>query len=230
MTFTAIVTGAGSGIGLAITEYLASRAVKVYACSLNNPSSRAYSSTLLDIRNEYAVGAWLRSIAENEDHVDMLINNAAILGERAAFEQLPLALWHEVVTTNVLGTVTVTRATLPLLGRQRPSTIVNVSSIMGRFGRAGWSMYSTSKFAIEGLTQAFAQEFFTRAVRAVALHPARINTSLRRRAYGDEQPFPTENIDNLLLSIYWLLTHPDAPVSGLTLSSDDFWTWSGSET
>lgn len=156
----------------------------------------------------------------------MLLNNAAVVGDRAPFAELGIDVWRDVINTNLLGAVAVTKAFLPMLGKQRPSSIVNVSSIMGRFARAGWAPYACAKHAIEGLTQVLAQELFTQNIRAVALHPARINTSLREHVYGEEQLFPRENLSSVLVSIDWILSHPFAPISGLTLSSDDVSTWS----
>jgi hypothetical protein len=63
----------------------------------------------------------------------------------------------------------------------------------------------------------------------MALHPARINTLLRARAYGDEALFPRENMSALLVAVQWILSHPAAPISGLTLSADDFLAWSGEQ-
>lgn len=157
----------------------------------------------------------------------MLVNNAAVVGKRAPFSEITDEHWRDAVQTNLMAVVSVTRAMLPLLGRGAPATIVNIGSIMGRFGRAGWSPYATTKFALEGLTQVLAQELFRSGIRVVALHPARINTNLRRAAYGEEELFPSEHLTALLDAVDWILDHPLEPISGLTLSTDDFSLWSG---
>jgi NAD(P)-dependent dehydrogenase (short-subunit alcohol dehydrogenase family) len=157
----------------------------------------------------------------------MLLNNAGILGARGPFADLSLDVWRDVIETNLLGVVAVTKGMLPVLGNRRPSSIVNISSIMGRFARAGWAPYACSKHALEGLTQILAQELFTKDIQVVALHPGRINTSLREQAYGEEVLFPRENLSALLVAVRWILSHPLTAISGLTLSADDFPTWSG---
>ena len=222
-----VLTGASSGIGEEIARCLSEQKVRVYACARRPmPNLKAVHTTAVDIRDPEAATAWAMTIASRESHVDMLVNNAGVVGERAAFADLSLKVWRDVIETNLLGVVTVTKAILPLLGKQRSSSIINISSIMGRFARAGWTPYACSKHAIEGLTQALAQELFTKNIRVVALHPARINTALRERVYGEEVLFPRESMSALLVAVRWILSHPLATISGLSLSSDDFSTWS----
>jgi NAD(P)-dependent dehydrogenase (short-subunit alcohol dehydrogenase family) len=223
----AVITGASSGIGDEMARYLSERGIRTYACARSPiPSSKLVHTATVDIRDPEAAMEWAKTIASQESHVDVLLNNAGVVGERAPFINISFDVWRDVMATNLLGVVAVTKAMLPLLGGQRPSTIVNISSIMGRFARAGWSPYACSKHALEGLTQVLAQELFTSNIRVVSLHPARINTSLRKSAYGEEVLFPRENMSALLTAVHWILLHPAMPISGLSLSSDDVSAWS----
>jgi NAD(P)-dependent dehydrogenase (short-subunit alcohol dehydrogenase family) len=181
---------------------------------------------MVDVRDADAVAAWAQSIATTEPHVDVLLNNAGVVGERAAFADLSIEVWRDVIATNLLGVVAATKAMLPLLGNKATSTIINIGSIMGRFGRAGWAPYACTKHALEALTQVLAQELFSKNIRVVTIHPARINTAMRQSVYGEEALFPRTHMFTLINSIQWILSHPTAPISGLTLSSDDFQTWS----
>lgn len=225
-SLVAVITGASSGIGHEIARDLSERNVRVYACARRPITQlKRVHTALVDLRDPVATHAWAKAIAGSETHVDILLNNAGIVGRRAPFADLSLDVWKDVIGTNLLGVVGATKALLPLLGKQGTSTIVNISSIMGRFPRAGWAPYACTKHAVEALTQVLAQELFAKNIRTLALHPARINTALREVAYGGEALFPQENLSSLCASIYWILQHPHATFSGLTLSTDDFAAW-----
>lgn len=222
----AVVTGASSGIGSEITASLVRSGMRVYGCARTSDDSRIAH---VDIRVPENVLRWADLIAEREPHVDILINNAGTIGERTPFAVSRIDEWADVITTNILGTAFVTHAFLPLLGQRRYSTIVNIGSIQGRFGRAGFTAYATSKFAIEGFTQALAQEVFHKHIRVVAVHPPRINTSLRRRAYGDEDPFPPENLNAVVSAIQWIANNPSEPISAMSLAADDLAAWGAAQ-
>ena len=222
----AVVTGASSGIGAEMAVSLARSGISVYGCARNSDDPRIAH---VDIRVPTEVLRWAGIIAASEPHVDILINNAGTIGERLPFAASRIDEWADVISTNILGTAFVTHAFLPLLGQLRYSTIVNIGSIQGRFGRAGFTAYATSKFAIEGFTQALAQEVFHKHIRVVAVHPPRVNTPLRRRAYGHEDPFPPENLNAVVSAILWIAQNPSEPISGMSLAADDYAAWGAAE-
>ncbi|MCK4454569.1 SDR family oxidoreductase [Candidatus Parcubacteria bacterium] len=226
-----VLTGASQGIGAHTLEHLCESGIRVYACAkakINFNSPLAHT-TELDIGNKKEVNEWIETITQREDRIDMLINNAGILGERKKFQEIEYATWEEVVHTNILGTILITRAVVPLLLKSQSSTILNISSIIGKFGRAGWSTYAVSKFAIEGLTQTIAQELCGSGVRVVSLLPSRITTKLREKAYNDKIPDSDLNKNQLLKSIFWFLNNPTVPITGVTLSCNDLHHWTADQ-
>jgi NAD(P)-dependent dehydrogenase (short-subunit alcohol dehydrogenase family) len=221
-----VITGVSSGIGKSISLFLDRQHVRVFGCGrskIHLPCSIEYSR--LDIGNASEVRHWAAEVSQKSPRIDMLINNAAELGVRESFQNVPLKVWRQTLSTNIMGTINVTRAFLNQIQSSSPSSIVNISSIMGRFGRAGWSTYCVSKFAIEGLTECLAQETAQYGVNVISLMPSRVSTKLRRQAYAREKLCQT-NIKPVLSCIIWILNNPETQLSGKSLSSDDLAHWS----
>jgi NAD(P)-dependent dehydrogenase (short-subunit alcohol dehydrogenase family) len=120
--------------------------------------------------------------------VDLLINNAGILGPRVPLTEFSTRDWQEVLRINLNGTFWVTRAVARIMERQRSGCIINISSSVGRRGRAGWGAYAVSKFGVEGLTQVLADELRSAGVRVLAFNPGGTRTSMRVAAYPEEDP------------------------------------------
>ena len=120
--------------------------------------------------------------------LDLLINNAGILGPRVSLMEYPLRDWREVLRINLSGTFYVSREAARIMQRQRSGCIVSISSSVGRQGRAGWGAYAVSKFGVEGLTQVLADELRSFGVRALTFNPGGTRTSMRAAAYPDEDP------------------------------------------
>ena len=223
-----VVTGAGRGIGAAIASHLAARGCFVHACARESaPSDDRVHLSNVDIQDRNAVAHWAATVRERTDTIDALINNAAVLGERTGFSDVSADSWHLILQTNILGTIWVTRAFLPLLKENPGTTIINIGSVLGRFGRAGWSPYSVSKFALEGLTEVLAQELAGHGVRVLTIHPSRVGTRLRREAYGEDETVPEQNLRHLLDAVTWLLESPEVPLSGHAFSVSDLPYWGG---
>ena len=224
------MTGASRGIGAALATHLSTHGCRVYACARSAIAADGVAGrATLDIGDRRAVNRWAATVRAQTNGIDLLVNNAAILGERAGFAAVSAATWRRVLRTNILGTIWVTRAFLPLLAARQGATIVNVGSVLGRFGRAGWSPYAVSKFALEGLTEVLSQELAGRGVRVVTLHPSRVATSLRSAAYGGGEPTPKQNLRAVLDAVTWLLDTPDAPLSGRAFSTNDLPYWANAE-
>jgi NAD(P)-dependent dehydrogenase (short-subunit alcohol dehydrogenase family) len=221
------ITGASSGLGRALAVFLGKRKIRVFGCGRRRafvPLVDDYS--VVDIRDAEAVRNWAQKISKLTPRLNMLVNNAAILGARKEFLAIEEMVWREALETNILGTAFVTRALFPLLIKSPHGTIVNTSSIMGHYGRAGWSTYSVSKFALEGLTQCLSQEFSRRGLSVVSLMPSRAPSRLRRLAYSRER-LSKSGIDSYLNSVYWLLSNSATSLSGLSLSCEDLSFWGG---
>jgi NAD(P)-dependent dehydrogenase (short-subunit alcohol dehydrogenase family) len=179
----------------------------------------------VDIRSETQVKRWADEIGRRAPHIDVLVNNAAVLGERARFATIPSDVWKNTLRTNILGTILVTRSLLSLLQGSDAGLIVNVGSIVGRHGRAGFSTYAVSKFAIDGLTQSLAQELASERIRVVSLLPSRVATELRRQAYETDPLESQRNVDDYLAAVDALIATAGTCLTGVALSSADISFW-----
>lgn len=120
--------------------------------------------------------------------MDVLINNAGILGPRVRLEDYPTRDWTEVLRINLSGTFFITQAVARIMRKQGSGCIINISSSVGRKGRAEWGAYAVSKFGIEGLTQVLADELRPSGVCVVSLNPGATRTNMRTRAYPGKDP------------------------------------------
>jgi NAD(P)-dependent dehydrogenase (short-subunit alcohol dehydrogenase family) len=124
------------------------------------------------------------------DRIDVLVNNAGY-GIAGGIEEATEAEFLPVIETNVLGLIRVTRAFLPQFRTQRCGHIINLSSIAGLVGQAGWGYYNTSKFAVEGFSEALAAEMAPLGVKVTIIEPGPFRTDfLGRSAALIEQTIP----------------------------------------
>ena len=181
-----LVTGAGRGIGRAIalafaepdaTVAVAARTVEQLeetASAVRHRGAKAISLTM-DVTDARAVTAAVTELGEKVDRIDVLVNNAGIGGGQPVQGSEDSA-WRRIIETNVIGTYLVTRAALPLM--RDGSRIVNMSSVLGRFGVPGYTAYCASKHAVIGFTRALALELAPRAIAVNAVCPGWVETDM----------------------------------------------------
>jgi NAD(P)-dependent dehydrogenase (short-subunit alcohol dehydrogenase family) len=109
--------------------------------------------------------------------IDVLVNNAGYV-LNGAFEELSIKEIHDQIDTNMLGVIRVTQQVLPFMRRQGNGIIVNVSSVVGRFGLPGASAYVASKFAIEGLSESLAYEVEPFGIKVILIEPGVVKTRI----------------------------------------------------
>ena len=119
--------------------------------------------------------------------LDVVINNASILGPRVPLAEYPEATFREALLVNTYGPFILVRAALPELRRAR-GTVINVTSGVGTSGKAGWGAYSVAKFGLEGLGQILAEEEAATGIRVYTVDPGGMRTGMRAEAYPDEDP------------------------------------------
>jgi NAD(P)-dependent dehydrogenase (short-subunit alcohol dehydrogenase family) len=184
----ALVTGANRGIGLALVEALLERgARKIYGGTrkpeaLADLAARSHGVVVplrLDITQETDV----RQAARQADDVDLLINNAAIVGH-APFAGFEDSSWldgaGQEYETNVVGSLRVSQAFAPALARQGGGTLVNISSVAGLVGMSGLLTYSATKAALHSLTQSTREALQGQGTRVVGVYPGPVETDMSR--------------------------------------------------
>lgn len=197
---TAIITGAGKGIGRATALALAKEGVSLGLIARTKSDlekveieAKEYgvnvSIATADVSKNDQVELAIDQIFSELNSIDILINNAGI-AKFGGFLELPIEEWEEVVRVNLFGMYYVTRAVLPKLIEQKSGDIINISSTAGERGGPVMSAYSASKFGVMGLTEALAMEARKHNIRVTALTPSTVVTDLAVNAglvEGDEE-------------------------------------------
>lgn len=197
---TALITGAGKGIGRAIAIALAKEGVHVGLVSRTAADLEALSelitkeygvktaSAVADVSVQSEAEAAYAAISMELGNVDILINNAGIAQFGNLLEIEPED-WKRIVDVNLMGTYYMLRAALPGMIENNKGDIINISSTAGERGFATGSAYNASKFAVMGLTEAVLQEVRKHNIRVTALTPSTVNTKLAVKTglkIGDE--------------------------------------------
>jgi NAD(P)-dependent dehydrogenase (short-subunit alcohol dehydrogenase family) len=186
----AVVTGAGSGIGRALAQQLASRGAQL-ALADKNESTLEETCKLLgaaqlrtyavDVSDAAAVEGFARKVERDFGRASLLINNAGV-ALCGTFDQLTLADFDWLFRINFWGVVYGCKFFLPLLQREPEAHIVNISSVFGLIGPPGQTAYAASKFAVRGFTQALGRELADSKIAVTCVHPGGIRTRIAENA------------------------------------------------
>ena len=186
-----VVTGVSRGLGHALAVAFARLGHTVCGCARSSESLNYLQTEFglphrwntVDVSCDTDVSRWAREILNTVGPPDLLINNAAVINQNEKLWNVPAAEFDRVMSVNVSGTANVIRHFAPSMVEIRKGVIVNLSSGWGRSVSAEVAPYCATKWAIEGLTQALAEEL-PPEMCAVPLNPGIINTEMLRSCFA----------------------------------------------
>ena len=195
---TVLITGTSSGIGLATALELARAGHKIYA-TMRNPARAPelgrqasaeglpISIVTMDVDSDRSVADCFAAVYRQEKHIDVLVNNAG--GERhGSIEELPMEAFRATMETNYFGALRCTREVLPRMRERGSGCIFNVTSVAGKIASTPLGAYTASKFALEAVSEALAQEMKPFGVRVAIVEPGIIDTPM---AHAIDAPPPS---------------------------------------
>ncbi len=242
---TILVTGTSRGIGLATALTLGRAGHTVHATMRNPAASPELEDTAraenlpihvsaMDVDSDTSVAQGIAAMTAIQGPIDVLVNNAGI-ERHGSLEELPLADIRAIMETNYFGAIRCIQAVMPAMRARRSGCIVNVTSVAGRISSSPLGPYAASKFALEAVSEALAQEAKMFGVRVVIVQPGIINTDMARdmttghkeSAYPHERRFGglftaslkhpaspmvvADRIREIIESGTWTLRHPVGP-------------------
>jgi NAD(P)-dependent dehydrogenase (short-subunit alcohol dehydrogenase family) len=231
----ALVTGASSGIGLALTRALldagygvtmvARRPDKLAAAAAGLPGDVHHFAA--DVADEERIEAAVASHAERFGRLDVLVNNAGIGVARPLAETGP-KLIDLSLGVNLRAAILCARAAAPLLLASAPANVVNVSSITGLKGQANMSAYSAAKAGVVGFTESLQAELGPRGVRATAICPAFVDTEMAdsvRGVVADAEMIAVSDVVDVTMAVIGLSAFCTVPVVALEPLSGGLQGW-----
>jgi NAD(P)-dependent dehydrogenase (short-subunit alcohol dehydrogenase family) len=231
---TAVVTGAGSGIGLAVARALSESGTKVLGLDLNEGEMSKYATFIpCDVSDPSKVAAAFAEIAKHTDVIDVLANNAGV-GAIGAITDVKEEEWQKVFGVNVFGMGRVSAAAMPMLKKSKFASIVNTCSIAATAGLPQRAVYSASKGAVLSLTLAMAADGIPDKVRVNCVAPGTADTpwvarllsqaadpAAERAALEARQPMGRlVSADEVASAILYLASPRQASTTGIVLSVD----------
>jgi NAD(P)-dependent dehydrogenase (short-subunit alcohol dehydrogenase family) len=229
-----LITGAGDGIGKAAaltcaahgaTVILAGRTVakleQVYDQSLEagGPEAIIYPIDLEGATSENYDELCV-NIAEQFGHLDGLLHNAGILGQRTPLSNYRQDVWDKVMKVNVTAQFQMTQALMPVLEKSADASVIFTTSGVGRVGRSFWGAYAVSKFAVEGMVQVWASELEgLGSVRVNAINPGATSTGMRAQAFPAENPGSLKSAAEIMPAYLYLLGSDSKAVNGQSVDA-----------
>jgi NAD(P)-dependent dehydrogenase (short-subunit alcohol dehydrogenase family) len=234
MNQVVMITGASKGLGKELTLAFARQGDRLAICARGEEQLRLVKeeaealgaevlAVVADVSNPRDVERFVALTETTFGHIDVLINNASILGP----SPMPLLLDYpeedfiNVLKVNTIGPFLVTRRVLPAMLQRGKGSVINTTSEAGNVGYAGWGAYGVSKFALEGLTETWADELTGTGVRVNMVDPGEMDTEMHRLAVPDcdyELADPKYVVDVFL----YLASDESLNVHGQRLRAQDF--------
>ncbi len=189
---TVLITGATRGCGRAMVERFAEAGHTVVGCGrseshvaeLRTQFGTPHRFDVVDVAEDQQVATWAASVIGAGLVPDLLLNNAAVMNQPAPLWTIPANEFNQLVRVNIGGVANVIRHVVPAMVERRRGVIVNFSSGWGRSTAPEVAPYCATKYAIEGLSLALAQEL-PRGMASIPLNPGIINTEMLQSCWAD---------------------------------------------
>jgi NAD(P)-dependent dehydrogenase (short-subunit alcohol dehydrogenase family) len=186
-----VITGVTRGCGRAMAAEFIRLGHPVAGCGrakeriaeLQQRHAQPHDFSVVDVASDREVAAWAKRILAMHGAPDLLLNNAAVINRNAPLWEVPAQEFSDVMDVNLKGVANVIRHFVPAMVKRSRGVIVNFSSGWGRSTDAGVAPYCATKWGIEGLTQALAQELPS-GLAAIPLNPGIINTDMLQSCFG----------------------------------------------
>ena len=193
MSMKIVITGVTRGLGRALAEYYIKAGHTVLGCGrgadgileLRFAHPAPHNFAVVDVAEPNKVEMWAEKVLGPDSAPDFLLNNAGVMNNPAPLWKVPAEEFSRLIDINIKGTANVIRSFVPAMIAAKKGVIVNFTSGWGRSVSPEVAPYCASKWAIEGLTQALAEELPT-GLAAVALNPGIIDTDMLRKCWSDE--------------------------------------------
>jgi NAD(P)-dependent dehydrogenase (short-subunit alcohol dehydrogenase family) len=226
-----MITGASRGLGRALTLAYAEEGANLVITSRNADSLDPVAEEAedagvevlaipADVSRSTHVEKLVGTAVEQFDQIDVLVNNAGLLGPRVPIVEYPEDEWRKVLEANLTGPFLLTKAIIPHM--PEGGSIINVTSGVSIEGRPHWGAYSVSKFGLEGLTQILAAELEERGIRANSVDPGGMRTEMRASAYPDEDPMTRITPEENTAVFLYLASDESKDVTGERFKAQEF--------
>lgn len=200
----AVITGASSGIGAAAARLLAQQGMQVVLAARRREVIEALAAELgcsalawpTDVGNYDQVQALFAQVQTRFGGLDLLFNNAGV-GYHALFAESRPEEWRRTIDANLYGVLNCTQAAIPLLRGRPGAMIASVSSVGGRYGIAGWSVYNATKFAVVGFHDALRKEVGPEGIRVSVIEPGAVWTQWGHNVPAEVMQERRESLDAL---------------------------------
>jgi 3-oxoacyl-[acyl-carrier protein] reductase len=199
---TAIITGAGAGIGEAIARRLARAGAAIVIADLNLAAAETVATSLgtdayalrTDVTQPQSIEGTVQQVLARSGRIDILVNNAGIAGRAAPIWEQTDEDWQQIIAINVTGPFNFCRAVLPHMRTRQYGRIVNIASIAGKEGNPRMSPYSATKAAVIGLTKSVGKEVALDGICVNAVAPAVVQTKILDQLTPEQVQYMTARI------------------------------------
>lgn len=228
----AMISGGSKGLGAALASRFAEEGAAVSLCARNadeletvvreiEASGGRALGVVADVTSETDMTAWVGQTRAALGPVDIVVNNASVLGPRVAIEEYSADAWRQVLDVNLTGAFLFAKAAIPAL-RETKGSMIHVSSGVGDHGRPLWGAYCASKNGLEALSEMLAGELADDGIRSNAVDPGSMRTEMRAEAYPEEDPEGVPTPSEVADIFVWLASDRSAGVSGQRFRAKEF--------